>query len=304
VLQVGTRGGIAGMTLVLETPDAGRLREVLEVLRGWQRDDAPIQLHPGDIGWAAALGVDAAAAAVRTWSRGDEVVAIGFLDGPTVLRMTVSPSAWSDRDVAEQVVVDLDDPDRGVFAAGTASVEAPDGTGVRAALDDAGWELGDPWAPLRLDLADAVPPVALHTDLVGPEQVPEFTSVHRAAWGSERFTDERWHAMASGPAHADALCLLGRDEDGTPVAGVTVWSAGPGRPALLEPLGVHPDHRRRGHGRAVCLAAAAALRERGCSSLLVCTEGDRVSAIQTYLAAGFEALPQRLDRTRRELAAP
>ncbi|MFJ7779052.1 hypothetical protein [Streptomyces yangpuensis] len=36
---------------------------------------------------------------------------------------------------------------------------------------------------------------------------------------------------------------------------MTVWSGGPGRPGLLEPMGVHREHRRRGHGTAVAVAA-------------------------------------------------
>jgi GNAT superfamily N-acetyltransferase len=128
--------------------------------------------------------------------------------------------------------------------------------------------------------------------------VSECTAVHRSAWGSERFTDEKWRTMAAGSPFADARCLLARDDQGVAVATVTVWSAGPGRPALLEPLGVHADHRRRGYGAAICLAAAAHLQELASSSLLVCTPSSLRSAVDTYAAAGFERLPERLDRSR------
>lgn len=48
-----------------------------------------MQLHPGDLGWFWQLGVVvAAAAAVRTWSRGGQIVAVGLLDGPELLRLT------------------------------------------------------------------------------------------------------------------------------------------------------------------------------------------------------------------------
>ena len=122
----------------------------------------------------------------------------------------------------------------------------------------------------------------MRTEVVASaEQVSECTAVHRAAWGSARFTDELWYRMAAGPQFADARCLLARDQEGTAVATVTVWAAGPGRPALVEPLGVHPDFRRRGHGAAICLAAAAALRELGSSSVLVCTPSSLRSAVAT-----------------------
>ncbi|HEX8509769.1 MAG TPA: GNAT family N-acetyltransferase [Propionibacteriaceae bacterium] len=104
--------------------------------------------------------------------------------------------------------------------------------------------------------------------------------------------------MAAGSPFADARCLLARDDQGGAVATVTVWSAGPGRPGLLEPLGVHADRRRRGYGAAICVAAAAELRKLGSSDVLVCTPSALHSAINTYEAAGFERCSQRLDRIR------
>ena len=72
------------------------------------------------------------------------------------------------------------------------------------------------------------------------------------------FTERLWQVMADGPAYANARCLIGYDESGVPVAGVTVWSAGPGRPGLLEPAGVHRDHRGHSYGTQISIPAAGA----------------------------------------------
>jgi len=48
---------------------------------------------------------------------------------------------------------------------------------------------------------------------------------------------------------------------------VTVWSAGPGKPGLLEPMGVHQEHRGHGYGKAITVAAAASLQELGFQQL-------------------------------------
>jgi ribosomal protein S18 acetylase RimI-like enzyme len=283
----------------LSTPDVGQLEDVVHVLRRWQRDDAPIQLHPGDLGWHWRFGAEVLAAALRTWSRGGKILAVGFLDSPDVLRMAVAPEAWCWEELACELVADLSEPERGVLPAGKVSVEVPDGTRVQDLLSEGVWTAGDPWTPLRLDLAAPVTETDLRTEAVtSAEQVSECTAVHRSAWGSERFTDEKWHTTATGAPFADARCLLARDDHGVAVATVTVWSAGPGKPGLLEPLGVHADHRRRGYGAAICMAAAAHLRELGASSALVCTPSSLQSAVITYEAAGFERLPERLDRTR------
>ena len=287
------------MTVEASTPHISGLGDVLATLRSWQRDDAPIQLHPGDLGWYWRFGVKVVAAALRTWSRDGVILAVGFLDGPGVLRMTVAPEVWHDDVLARAVVADLADPHRGVLPSGPVSVEVPDGTRLRRLIAESGFGHGDPWTPLHLDLGAPVKETGVRTEVVASaEQVSECTAVHRAAWGSDRFIDELWYRMAAGPQFADARCLLARDREGTAVATVTVWAAGPGRPALVEPLGVHPDFRRRGHGAAICLAAAAALRELGSSSVLVCTPSSLRSAVATYEAAGFRRLPDRLDLVR------
>ncbi|MDQ6850567.1 MAG: GNAT family N-acetyltransferase, partial [Actinomycetota bacterium] len=82
------------------------------------------------------------------------------------------------------------------------------------------------------------------------------------------------------------------------VAAVTVWSAAPGKPGLLEPMGVHRKHRGLGYGKAITIAATAALRELGSSSAIVCTESSNVGAVATYESAGFQRLPERRDLYR------
>ena len=202
-------------------------------------------------------------------------------------------------DLARELVADLSEPERGVMPAGKVSVEVPDGTRVQELLSGGIWSNGEPWTPLRLGLAAPVDQTGLQTEVVlSAEQVSECTAVHRSAWGSEGFQQQKWHTMASGSPFADARCLLARDDRGVAVATVTAWSAGPGKPALLEPLGVHAEHRRRGYGAAICVSAAAHLRELGSSSVLVCTPSSLRSAVGTYEAAGFERLPERLDRSR------
>jgi len=121
--------------------------------------------------------------------------------------------------------------------------------------------------------------------------------VHRSAFGGDRYTDELWHTVTTGLPYRDARSLLAYDEEGHPVAEVTVWSAGNGRPGLLEPMGVHAEHRGRGYGRQISLAAAAALRRLGSSSAMVCTPSANVGAVATYQAAGFRPGPERRYRT-------
>ncbi|MBM7814759.1 GNAT family N-acetyltransferase [Saccharothrix algeriensis] len=286
------------MAVALGEPGIDGVDEAAGALREWQHEGAPMQLHPGDLGWFLRFGPQATAAAVRTWSRDGRVLAVGLLDGPALLRLATAPDALRDEEVARRLVEDLTEPGRGVLGEGKACVEAPTGSLVGDLLPECGWRADEPWTPLRRDLAEPVEDPGVRIEVVGPERAHVRAAVQRASFDGSTFTDERWRAMAAGSPYADARCLVAHDERGEAVAAVTVWSAGPGKPGLLEPMGVHREHRGHGYGRAITLAAAAALRELGSSSAVVCTPGSNVGAVATYRSAGFRQRPEVRDRCR------
>ncbi|MFI5531248.1 GNAT family N-acetyltransferase [Kitasatospora sp. NPDC051853] len=286
------------MTTVLGTPTVDGVREAMGALREWQRDGAPMQLHAGDIGWNYRFGAPETAAVVRTWSRGGRILAVGMQDSPTLLRMTVAPEAFRDEELARRLVEDVSLPGRGVLPAGEVAIEAPLGLLLHDLLTEEGWGVDEPWTPLFRDLAAPVEDPGVRIETIGPERAQDFAEVLGSAFGTSRPSREYWHRMATGPFHDDARCLGAYDGRGEPVAVVTVWSAGPGRPGLVEPMGVHADHRGRGYGRAITLAGAATLRELGSSSVRVCTPSSNVGAVATYEAAGFVARPEVRDRIR------
>ncbi|MFF6883531.1 GNAT family N-acetyltransferase [Streptomyces sp. NPDC012421] len=286
------------MTIELGTPAADAVGDAMTVLREWQDDAAPMQLHPGDIGWNHRFGAAETAAVVRTWSRDGRIVAVGMIDSPTLVRMTVAPDAFQDEEVARRLVEDFSLPERGVLPEGAVAVEAPSGLLLHDLLSEEGWGVDEPWTPLFRDLTDPVEHHGVRIKPIGPEQAQDFADVLRSAFDTSRPTSRYWHEMAAGPSYADARCLGAYDDQGGVAAVVTVWSAGPGKPGLVEPMGVHEDHRGRGYGRAITLAGAAALREMGSSSVRVCTPSSNVGAVATYKAAGFEARPEVRDRIR------
>jgi len=286
------------MAIALGKPGINGLSEAVGVLREWQYDGAPMQLHPGDLGWFWRFGAEATAAAVRTWSRDGQILAVGLLDGPRLLRLAIAPGARRDEELARRLVDDVTEPGRGVLPAGKVYVEAPMGALVQDLLLEDGWKSNEPWTPLRRDLAEPVKDPGVRIEVIGPERAHVRTAVQRASFDRSTFTDERWHAMAAGLPYADARCLVAYDDQGNAVAAVTVWAAGPGKPGLLEPMGVHREHRGHGFGKAITVAAAAALQELGSSSAIVCTSSSNVGAIATYKSAGFQERPEVRDRYR------
>lgn len=280
--------------MTCSTPGPGDLPELVEELARWQPVGGSTgQLHPGDLGWYQRFGEQQAADAVRVWSDGGRPVAIGMLDEPDLLRLAFAPDALADADLAAEIATDLDD----VLVAGRVYVEAPADAALRTALD--GWLADDPWVPLHRDLTDPVEdPPGLTVQRVGPADAADRVAVQRGAFDGSTFTEERWHAMAAGRAYRDAVCLIGRDDRGTAVAAITVWSAGPGRPGLIEPMGVHRDARGHGYGRSITIAGAAALRELGASGAGVATPAFNTGAVATYASAGFAERPHIRDLVR------
>lgn len=289
------------MAIDMRTPAVDELPDALDALTSWQTEDAPFQLHPGDIGWFWRHGAEATAAALRTWSRDGAVVALGLLDGAGLLRLAMAPQEHADPGLAHRLVADITDPDRGVLPAGKADLEIPAGAIIHDELARVGWDLVEPWPVMRNDFTQLVEP-DLRVEVIGERDAPVWAQVHGSAWGAQPGDVDvilsRWHQMASGPAFANARCLVGYDQDDNVVATVTVWSAGPGRHGVLEPMGVHADHRGKGHGRAMNIAAARALQEMGATSAMVCTPGSNAGGVAAYNAAGYATLYERFDRRR------
>ncbi|OFI38682.1 GNAT family N-acetyltransferase [Arthrobacter sp. SW1] len=283
------------MPITLSTPAAAALPEVIDALSVWQQDGLPFQLHPGDLGWAWQIGAPALAARVRAWRRDGQIAAVGFLDGAALLRLAIAPEAGNDEQLADAMLHDVSNPRQGVLPAGPASIEAGFGEALRGRLRNSGWTAGEAWTPLTRDLAGSVPECGLRIETVGPALATARRMVQNAAFSSRNFTEERWHAMAAGYAYRSARCLLAYDAAGTAVATATVWSAGPGRPGLLEPMGVHDGHRGHGYGTAITLAAASALREMGASAAHVYAEASNTAAVATYSSAGFVRGPDSPD---------
>jgi len=286
------------MTITLATPAVDDLGDAVAAVRSWQHEGAPMQLHSGDIGWFQRSGAVATAAALRTWSRNGEIVAVGLLDEPDVLRMTIAPDLHRDEELGDHLAADVSDPERGVLPSGKVNIEAPRTALLHDLLAAQGWPTDEPWTPLRRDLTEPVEDPGVRIEIAGHELAAVRVAVHRAAFDNSTFTVEKWETMAAGPAYSDARCLVAFDDDGSAVAGVTVWSSGAGKPGLIEPLGAHRDHRGHGYGRAMSLAAAKALQEMGASSVIVCTPSSNVGGVAAYLSAGMQALPEVRDRMR------
>jgi predicted N-acetyltransferase YhbS len=285
-------------SIVLTRPRSDEISQIIEVLGQWQEDEEVVQLHPGDIGWFQRFGIQKVTGSLRTWSRNGKVFAIGLLDGPDLLRLAVSPQLKTSEDLAQQMAIDITKPERGILPNGAVTIEVKSFELLRTRLINDGWELDESWTSLALNLAEPIDNCGLRVEVTNSNTADVRSAVQRASFDNSSFTKENWESMASGSAYKNARCLVAYDKDENPVATSTAWSAGTGKPGLIEPLGVDVDHRGKGHGKAITLASAAALQEMGASSVMVCTITSNVGAIATYKATGFKVMGEVQDLTR------
>lgn len=78
--------------------------------------------------------------------------------------------------------------------------------------------------------------------------------------------------------------------DGTLAACCIIWLDEVNKVAELEPVGTHPEFRRMGLARAVCLSAMEAARDLGAEHAIVYPRGDAIYPVpgRTYAGLGFE----------------
>lgn len=297
------------MAASFEIATSETLAEIVDAVASWQRDGTSVQVHNGDLGWAWRLGDDALAADVRAWRRKGELVAAGAVDHPSgLIRMALSPGVDTDTAFAARLLSDLTNDDA-VLPRGVRTVEARFGTAFRDHMRRAGWADDESWTPLRRSLIRPVEDCGLEIRMLDADHaeddlVADRVAVQRASFANSTFTVDMWQTMRRSPAYRRfGRCLVAYDRTGAAVAATTVWSAGDGRPGLIEPLGAHRDHRGRGYGRSITVAAAAALREMGASSVTVCTPSSNVAAVAAYASAGFDPLPPSTDFRRPDLAS-
>jgi GNAT superfamily N-acetyltransferase len=244
---------------------------------------------------------------LRLWARDGSTMAIGLLDSG-VLRLAITPDAVFDDDLANEIAADLDDPRSGVIPTGQSVIEARGAHALSRLLKEKGWADDEPWTPLTLSLEENRAPEGrsrradLRVESVATDAAEQWISVHWSAFKSvpldadtRKRLAQRWEAMRTGPASALGHHLIGYDRDDRPVAITSVWTAGAGRPGLIEPLGVHRDHHGHGYGVAITDAGTRLLREAGASSAVVVAENSNSAALSTYLAAGFTPRPVVMD---------
>jgi ribosomal protein S18 acetylase RimI-like enzyme len=160
-----------------------------------------------------------------------------------------------------------------------------------ASLGDAGT-----WTQLNeRDLTDLEQPVLPEgfrfrtADEAGPEAA---VRAHLDAWAPSTYTAEAYQGVRQTAGYRGDLHILVEAPDGTMAASTIMWLDDTNRTAEFEPVGTHPDYRRRGLARAMLLRGMHLARAAGAIHTTVACLGapGHPGARGLYYGIGFREL--------------
>ncbi len=127
-----------------------------------------------------------------------------------------------------------------------------------------------------------------------PDEQGPLAAAHNAVF------DDGWTAVSyrelvmRTPGYEARNEIVVADANGAIVAFATIWFDDLNRVGLFEPVGVHPDFRRRGLGLAVMSTGLDALRAAGMHTAVVEHDATNTAARALYERAGFATIGSTL----------
>jgi mycothiol synthase len=124
----------------------------------------------------------------------------------------------------------------------------------------------------------------------GEEEWAARVELHRTVWAPSRVTVEAYRRLRAAPVYRPDLDLVAVAPDGRFASYAIIWYDAASRVGEFEPVGTHPDFRRRGASRAVLREGLRRLRALGARRALVMSSAQNPAAVGLYQSAGFEVV--------------
>jgi ribosomal protein S18 acetylase RimI-like enzyme len=267
----------------------------------------PSGWHPGGLGWGLARDALADAVVVAVDDDGSgAIVGIAGRGGDEITHVERDRDDVADALVSWMLEVDPRAPVT-VWDGADALARAVS----RAGLEPVGRQ---PWSGMFLDVAAVGGDRRRRVDgyvirPVRPDETTARVEVHRAAWkpslipyidgrrvdpdAESSFTTDAYESVRGAwlyDPRLDLVAAVDDDEDGRLAACCIAWFDPSIGVCEIEPLGVVPEHRRRGLATALCLEVAHLIAELGGTHVYINTQPEPVYVAPTaaYAAAGFE----------------
>ncbi len=274
--------------------DVADLRLAESVLtRAWLADAPFVASHPGDLEWWYASAAPAALAdLLRLWDVDGSLAAWSWTHGGQVHWEIWTGDPSTDGPLLTAILEAAIAESPGTLLAwltetDTATLEAIAQCGFRPA------ERRMSQFQRRVDeespIVDADLPDGYRIRSVrGPAEVEDRMEVHRAAFAPSKMTVEKYERLTTLPHYRFEDDLVVEAPDGSLAAFAMAWWDPVARVGEYEPVGTHPDHRRRGLGRALLSHGLGRYRDLGAGLVQVYSNADNAASEGLYQAVGFE----------------
>jgi ribosomal protein S18 acetylase RimI-like enzyme len=284
------------------------------VTQSWLSPRRPlVSCTTGDLTWWFARGEPGVdwSERIRIWTVGARTVGWGWLSPPAELEWFVA----GDVEEADErrIRIEILDWARASAAGNAPSDGEPSALEVWAAdgwleqgliaglgFTPTGFALTQYFQSLERELpGPAVPDGYVVRSLAGPAEIPARVDVHRAAFAPSKLTVAMYELLVRLPPYRYDLDAVVEAPDGTLAAFTLAWLDAEASLGYFEPVGTHPDHQRRGLGKAVSSYALRRLRDEGAREAMVYSSTANDGSEALYRSVGFRPIA-----VHRRYAAP
>ena len=129
--------------------------------------------------------------------------------------------------------------------------------------------------------------------ITGTDGIERRAEAHRAAWSDEKpsaLSTEVYQELVKMPGYRQELDLVAVGPEGTFVSCTNAWYDDALKVGEFQPVGCHPNHRRKGVTRALILEGLHRLKALGAERAIVYTSSDNLGAQKLYESCGFRVI--------------
>ncbi len=254
----------------------------------------------GDVAWIVRahthreLGLD-----IRMWEEGDALIGWTFFQSSGGFNLFAAPEAATDNLIDEMLAtvegmageaIAVGDAMRSISTYGVLPGRSTLDRALASGLERNGFTRDeDGGGVLAQELATlvepSVPPGYLLATVDTAQRIIGRVETHRAAFAPSEVTRKMYERVRRTWPYRQELDQIVETESGDVVAFCAAWIDEENAAGLLEPVGTHPNHQRRGLAGAACRAALIALRDAGARTAQVAFATPQARAL--YESLGF-----------------
>ena len=149
--------------------------------------------------------------------------------------------------------------------------------------------------PLNIPVEPFSLPHGYSINCAATADLESLASTVAIAFGSDPKPTSAYTALRTSCCYRNDLDFVVKSEGGNVVAFCLAWLDEQNQVGLLEPVGCHPEHQRRGLAAAAVSSALQELRQAGALAVVVYPYGDDEVACRLYTKCGFRPVANDYD---------